>query len=140
MWFNILKPLLLTLVLSSSVSLLIAGDLYSFLKYFFVVTVLQIILYNAYKTVVSLFAEKIKNERIKEFSKQGLEVTCPCYLSKKMFVPIELGADNSFNCLECKKDVSVEVKASTFMKTDMINLDQTESDLIKAYKEIQEKE
>lgn len=135
-----LKALLVTFILSSSVSLLFSHNLIDFFKYFFFVTVLQIIIFNVYKSVLQLFAEKIKNERIKEFSKQGMEISCPCYLSKKMFIPIELNGDNSFNCLECKKDVSVEVTAKTFLKTEMINLDDSEAELIKAYKEIQDKE
>lgn len=68
-----------------------------------------------------------------------MEITCPCYLSKKMFIPVTLNGDNSFNCLECKRDVSVEVSCKAFMKTDMINLDEGHADLLKAYKEIQEK-
>lgn len=136
---NFLKPILITVVISSSISLIYSSSILNFLKYFFFVTVSQIILYNVYKNLVELIAEKIKNERIKEFTKQGIEVSCPCYLNNKMFVPIELGVDNNFNCLECKKDFSVEINAKTFLKTEMIDLDVAETDLIKAYKEIQEK-
>jgi hypothetical protein len=140
MMLQFLKPILITTLISSSIAFLYSSDLLTFTKYFFFVTITQIILYNIYKNLIELFTEKIKNERIKEFTKQGIEISCPCYLNKKMFVPIELGVDNSFNCLECKKDVSVEINTKTFLKTEMIDLDVAETDLIKAYKQIQEKQ
>lgn len=139
MYFNILKPLLITSLISSSVAFLFSSNFLEFSKYFFVTSVCQIILYNVYKNVVEIFTEKIRNERIKEYSKQGIDISCPCHLNKKLFVPIELGADNSFKCLECKKDVSVEINAKTFLKTEMIDLDSAENEIIKAYREIQEK-
>lgn len=139
MLLRLLKPIFVTTLISSSVSLLFCENILGFFKYFFFVTISQIILFNLYRNLMEVFAEKIKNERIKEFSKQGLEVTCPCYMSKKMFIPIELGTDNSFNCLECKKDVAVEINANCYLKTDVINLDSAEVEFIKKYKEVQEK-
>ena len=67
MMLNILKPLLITSVISSAVALLYSSSLLDFIKYFFFVTVAQIICYNVYKNLIELFTEKIKNERIKEF-------------------------------------------------------------------------
>jgi hypothetical protein len=140
MSFQSLKPISILFIVSSSVSFLLCTDTLHFFKIFIFSTIAQIIGYNFYLKIAEIFIEKIKNERIKEFSKQGLEVTCPCYLSKKMFVPIELNAANSFNCAECSKEVSVEVTASTFMKTDMINLENADAALIEVYKKIQETE
>jgi hypothetical protein len=82
---------------------------------------------------------KLQVEKIKEFSKQGMEVKCPCYLEKKMFVPIDLNGVNVFDCKECEKSISVEINTKTFMQTDMINLDKADENLIKAYKLIQDK-
>jgi hypothetical protein len=140
MWLQILKPASILFVVSSSVSFLFCKDSLDFLKIFFFSTVMQVIGYNLYLKIAEIIIEKIKNERIKEFSKQGLEVTCPCYLGKKMFVPIELNAANSFNCAECSKDVSVEITTATFLKTDMINLENADAALIEVYKKIQENE
>lgn len=135
-----IKPLLITSSISSSIALLYSTSFLDFSKYFFFASIIQIISYNVYKNLIELFTEKIKNERIKEFSKQGMEITCPCYLNKRMFIPVELGADNAFNCLECRKDISVEINAKTYLKTEMIDLDAAETGLVKAYKEIQDKE
>ncbi len=140
MWLQILKPASILFVVSSSISFLFCKDSIEFLKIFFFTTVAQVIGYNLYLKIAEIVIEKIKNERIKEFSKQGLEVTCPCYLSKKMFVPIELNAVNSFNCAECSKEVAVEISTSTFLKTDMINLENADAALIEVYKKIQETE
>ena len=82
---------------------------------------------------------KLQVEKLKEFSKQGMEVKCPCYLEKKMFVPIDLNGVNVFDCKECDKSISVELNAKTFMQTDMIDLDKADENLIKAYKLIQDK-
>jgi hypothetical protein len=100
---------------------------------------MQIIFYNVYKNIIEYFALKLQVEKLKEFSKQGMEVKCPCYLEKKMFVPIDLNEVNVFNCKECDKSISVDITAKTFMQTDMIDLDKADENLIKAYKLIQDK-
>lgn len=140
MWFRILKPIGILFLVSSSVSLVFSNDVYKFLKIFFVVSILQIILYEIYKKILFIFAEKLKNERIKEFSKQGMEVKCPCYLEKNMFVPIQLDKSNEFKCLECNKKITVEITAKTFTKTDIIDLDNADAALVEIYKKIQDKE
>lgn len=124
-------------VLSSVFSLAFCNDYISFIKYFIVFSVIQLIIYNLYKSILELFAERIKNERIKEYSKQGMEVSCPCYMEKKMFLPLELNASNTFNCLECKKDFSVDITARAFLQTDTIDLEKADAAFIEAYNKIQ---
>lgn len=136
MVFRFLTSLGILVLISSSFSFLFSKDFISFSKIFLFCTILQIIFYNLYKKMLEISLEKIKNERIKEFSKQGMEVTCPCYLEKKMFVPIELNKQNSFKCFECSKDVSVDITAKCFMKTDMIDLDSSEIAIAEIYKKL----
>jgi hypothetical protein len=133
---GILKSIGILFLISFSVSFIFYKDYISFLKLFLLTLILQIICYNIYKKIVEISLEKIKNERIKEYSKQGMDIKCPCYLEKVMFVPIELNKENSFKCLECNKDVSVEVSARCFMKTDVIDLDNAEAAIAEAYKKI----
>lgn len=140
MWFNILKPIGVLFLISSSVSLLFSDNVYKFLKIFFISSILQIVLYEIYKRIIQIFIEKIKNERIKEFTKQGMELKCPCYLEKSMFVPIKLDKPNEFKCLECSKNITVEITAKTFTKTDIIDLDNADAALVEIYKKIQNKE
>jgi hypothetical protein len=139
MWFNLLKPLGILFVISGSVSLVFSENSLTFIKLFLFSSIIQIILYDIYKRILSIYAERIKNERIKEFSKQGMEVKCPCYLEKKMFVPITLNSDNYYKCLECKKDVSVEIQTKTFLKTEIMDLDNAELAISEVYKKLQEK-
>lgn len=114
-----------------------SNNVLDFLKGFLLAGLIQIIFYNVYKTIIEYFALRLQVEKIKEYSKQGMEVKCPCYLEKKMFVPIDLTGENRFNCKECDKSISVDITAKTFMQTDMIDLDKADEALIKAYKYIQ---
>jgi len=140
MWIEILKPLLLLTSVSTFFALLIGNNVYNMINVFVLTTIIQIILDRVYKQYLILQSEKIKNERIKEFSKQGMEVVCPCYLEKRMFIPITLNDVNSFKCLECQKECLVQLEAKTFNKTEIIDLDQADAAFLEIYKKIQEKE
>lgn len=138
MWIKLLASLFLMTVISSSISLLFSNDVISFIKYFTSFSIIQIIIHNLYKKYLEISLEKIKNDRIKEYSKQGMEVKCPCYLEKTFFIPINLNQNNTFNCNECKKNVSVEINTKTFIETEIINLDAAEIALQEVYKKIKE--
>ena len=126
---------ILTLCLvSSAIALPLSKDWINFLSYFFCFSVIQVISYNIYLKYIQIRIEKIKNERIKEFSKQGLEIKCPCHKSKPMFVPVELNTDNFFKCGECEKNFSVEITAKAFIQTEMVDLDAADAALVEIYK------
>jgi hypothetical protein len=86
--------------------------------------VLQFGIYYAYITALSAYVElrnkKLENERIKEFSLQGMEVTCPCALKKTEFVPIILNTNNTYKCNTCQKNISVYVVPETALITETI--------------------
>ena len=86
--------------------------------------ILQFGLYYAFITILNVYIElknkKLENERIKEFSLQGLEVTCPCTLKKNEFIPIVLNTNNSYKCDYCQKNVSVYIAAETALMTETI--------------------
>lgn len=121
-------------IVSSAVSLPFSNNWVSFISYFFFFSIIQIIGYNLYLKFLQIKIEKIKNERIKEFSKQGLEIKCPCHKSKPMFVPVELNSDNFFKCGECEKNFSVEITAKAFIQTEMVDLDAADAALVEIYK------
>lgn len=77
-----------------------------------------------FTTFFNLYAElknkKLENERIKEFSYQGLEVECPCYKKNKEFVPVRLNSENKYKCNECNKSISILIEASTALATEPI--------------------
>ena len=76
--------------------------------------------------------KQLENERIKEFSYQGIEVECPCSRKIKDFIPIRLNAQNRYKCKECQKTISVYVTPSTALATEPIeNTDTLNPEIIK---------
>jgi hypothetical protein len=92
---------------------------------------IQFGLYYSFTTALNAYVElknkKLENERIKEFSLQGLEVTCPCALKKTEFVPVVLNTDNKYNCSHCQKNVSVYIVPETALVTEPLTLPQVPS-------------
>jgi hypothetical protein len=86
--------------------------------------IIQFGIYYAFVTTLNAYVElrnkKLENERIKEFSLQGLEVTCPCSLKKTEFIPIVLNTNNAYKCDHCQKNISVYIAAETALMTDTI--------------------
>lgn len=86
--------------------------------------VVQFGLYYAFilclEAVVQLKNKQLENERIKEFSLQGLEVTCPCSLKKTEYVPIVLNTNNSYKCNHCSKHIGVYIVPETALITETI--------------------
>jgi len=84
----------------------------------------QILIYNAFISILDVYLtiknKKLENERIAEFSYQGLEVECPCTKKRKDFVPIRLNDLNMYRCGECDKTISVYINAETALQTEPI--------------------
>ena len=90
--------------------------------------VVQFGLYYGFTNLIELYAalqnKKLENERLKEFSLQSLEVTCPCYKQIKEIIPIRLNTDNRYKCVECSKAISVIITPETAVATEpIINTD-----------------
>lgn len=122
---QIVKSIITLTVLSTAASFMFSSERFSFWKAFVVSTVAQVILYKIYTTIVELFAEKLMNDRISEYSKQGTEVTCPCARAIKHFIPVQLNTNNSYKCLDCTKNIAVEVEVKTFLETVPMDLEKT---------------
>lgn len=133
-----IKPILILTAISTALALIFSNDVLSFVKYFILFDIAQVIIYNVYKNIIELFAVKLQNEKLKELSKQGMELKCPCYKEKGMFVPIDLNGPNTFSCAECNKNIIVDVTAKTFLQTEMIDLEKADEAFIKAYNKIQQ--
>jgi len=89
--------------------------------------VTQIIIYRVYVQIVQLLAERMLNERIKEYSKQGVDTVCPCARAMKHFIPIQLNTDNFYKCQDCDKNIAVNVEVKTFLETVPLDLDKTDT-------------
>jgi hypothetical protein len=86
--------------------------------------VIQFLGFNAFSTVfnsiVLLKNKKLENERLKEFSYQGLELECPCYKKEKELVPVRFNTPNYYRCKACNKQLSVIVTAESAVVTEPI--------------------
>ena len=64
---------------------------------------------------------KIENERIKEFTKQAVEVECS-YCKTVNLIPVRFDIDNDFNCTNCNKPNAVYVGVTVTQKTTPLNV------------------
>lgn len=129
-WVKSILPLV---VISLCVSLFFIDNLKQAISVFFVASFLQIILYNIYKQILQFFAVKLENERLSEFSKQSVEVVCPCARGVKHLIPIQLDVDNSYVCLDCNKNVTVKLDVNTYLETIPVDTNQKIADIIKKF-------
>lgn len=121
----IVKSLVTLFAISGILSFALSSNTQSFVKIFLFVSLMQILFYNIYKTIVIFLTSKIDLEKIKELSMQGCELACPCDKSIKNFIPIRLNQDNSYRCLECNKNVKVDLEFKSFLQTEPINLEKS---------------
>jgi len=121
-----------SILILSTVSAFIAGCLFllnvSFFPVFGLSFIAQILIWNLFNNWKTQRAEiefeLIQNERIKEFSKQGLNCICPdenC--NHKVLVPIVLNEENTYKCPECNKSIKVYIGAKTFLATTPVEED-----------------
>jgi len=85
---------------------------------------IQFVFNYIYETIFTAFValknKQLENERIKEFTMQGIEVECPCSRKTRDFVPIRLNTSNKYKCKECQKLISVYITPSTALTTQPI--------------------
>jgi len=83
---------------------------------------------NAY---INLQNKKLENERIKEFSYQGVVVECPCHEKIRDIIPFRFNTENKYKCRECNKTVSVFADAYTAIATEpILDTDTTKPDIL----------
>lgn len=136
----LVKSLLVMGIIATGAALPFSHSLLDYLKYLFAFCVLQVLAYNAYVAFLKFKKDELEVEKIKEFTNQGCDVICPCDKAKKIFIPIRMNRDNSFKCLDCSRNVAVKVDVSTFLTTDMLDLNKEDKKLIEVIKNIKDKE
>lgn len=122
---QIVKSIITLVALSTASAFIFSSEQFSFWKAFVVSAVIQIVVYRIYVAIAVMFYDKLLNDRITEYSKQGTEVTCPCARAVKHFIPIQLNTDNSYKCLDCTKNIAVDVEVKTFLETVPMDLEKT---------------
>jgi hypothetical protein len=128
---NLIRSASITIAVSLALSGVFLLANLNFWVTFFVSLLGQFIVFFIVGSVLEfineLKAKELNALRIAEFSKQGMEVECPCYKKVKEFVPITLNAKNMYKCSDCKKNVSVYITTETVYVSDAtvpeINLD-----------------
>ncbi len=136
---TIVRSMLVLITLSSCAAFAFSSDAWGFARVFTIAAIVQVVLYNIYRQIVVLFTEKLANDRISEYTKQGVEVTCPCSRAIKNLIPIQLNTDNSYKCLDCARNVTVNVEVKTFLETQPVDLDKSTAAFDAVYTEVTEK-
>lgn len=123
--FIIIRSLAITLVISSVVSVVFWSTGSDYIKPFVLTTVIQFAgfwLINSWLRNKHMIESKhLENERIKEFSKQGVEVECS-YCKATNLVPVRFDIDNDFECINCSKPNAVYVGVTVTQKTTPLNV------------------
>lgn len=135
----LLKSILVMWLVATGIALPFSHSPIDYLKYTFAICIIQVLLYNIYRSFLKIKKDEIELKKIKEYSNQGCNVICPCDKAKKIFIPIRLNRDNSFKCLDCTRNVAVKVDVSTFLTTDMLDLNKEDKKLIDVIKNIKDK-
>ncbi len=131
---KIVKSLVALCVISTFLSLPFCTAA-TFLWYFLFFSILQIIVWNSWQTHLKLKVSKIKAQKEEALAAQGVWVKCPCSKGNEILVPIKLNKNNNFKCLECKRNVSVDVQVKTFLVTEPLNIDAADQLLSTVYDE-----
>jgi len=123
---NIFRSVGLTLAVSTIVSFALLLANISFLTSFIVVTIAQFIVFFIVGSVLEFINEiklkEINALRLTEYSKQSLEIECPCFKKHKQVIPISLSSPNSYKCGECGKNNNVYITAEAVHVTEPISL------------------
>jgi len=124
---DIIKSISILVLISSAIAFAFSATFIGFCKVWIIATILQFIFFAIYSKFVTYFLIKETNkynlEKIAEYSKQGLNVTCPCPKAIKAFVPIRLDQNNYYKCLDCGKHVAVQIDVKTFNQTEILDND-----------------
>jgi hypothetical protein len=131
-------PIIIALIVST-IGGFVLQDLIGFWSGFGAATLLQIIIGSATNQMArvktSLEMENQLTQRIKDAAKQTLKLKCPCTNMVEQIVPIRLDEPNFYKCLNCEKNISINLQASTALMTEIINIDATHSQVVKTMEE-----
>lgn len=136
---NILKQLLLLLVTAGVISYTLHIFGVSWVAGILIGIIAQYGIYNAFvygfEAYITLRARKLENDKLRELTYQGLDVTCPCSRQAKEFVPVRFNTPNYYKCKTCTRTVGVFVAAETVLVTEPI----ADTDLSSVERLIQDK-
>lgn len=136
-------PIVIALAVSAIGGWLISPIL-NFWAGFSITLLLQIIIgstmNNYLQATAALEMEKQLTQRISDAAKQTLKLKCPCTNMVEQIVPVRLDEPNFYKCINCEKNISINLQAATALMTDIINIDATHDQMVKALSTIKEEE
>ena len=123
--FMLFRSLLITGVVSGIIGTTFWSLDQGFLKPFVLSIILQFIGFWIFNTIsqriFSIKERQLENERIAEFSKQGVEVDC-AYCKTTNLVPVRFDVDNDFECVNCGKPNAIYIGVTVTQKTTPLNV------------------
>ncbi|MBP01547.1 MAG: hypothetical protein CMM25_01885 [Rhodospirillaceae bacterium] len=123
--FILIRSLLITGAVSGIVGTTFWSLDQGFLKPFVLSIILQFIGFWIFNTIsqriFSIKERQLENERIAEFSKQGVEVDC-AYCKTTNLVPVRFDVDNDFECINCGKPNAIYIGVTVTQKTTPLNV------------------
>lgn len=121
----ILRSIAITCVISSIVALVFWSTDGGFLRPFVLTTIGQVGVFWIYNSFMqkyyTLKQKQLDNERIKEFTKQGIDVEC-AYCKTVNLIPVRFDQDNDFECINCHKPNSTYINVTVTQKTTPLNM------------------
>jgi len=125
MIFNILRSIVIVIFISLSLAGVMFGLGFSFMKTFAIVFCGQLLFtfigYQIVEPISMLRNKQLENERIKEFSKQGVEIECAS-CNMPVIIPIRFDRSNNFTCDNCGAENSVYINITAAQKTTPMDI------------------
>ena len=120
--FRLLKSVLLTFLVSTSISYFLIFLGFSFLPSFILLTVIQFLFFYFYgeyanKKRAESFI-KLQEKIVESNSKQTTTVVCPCDRRIQTTIPIDINSENKYICQGCDKQISVFIETKTALSTE----------------------
>jgi hypothetical protein len=126
MIFNIIKSIIAVAIISAIISGIMFSIGLNFIKCFTMLFCGQILIsfvgYQLIEPFILLRNKKLENDRIAEFSKQGVEAEC-ANCNTKSIVPVKFNSNNDFICENCSRSNSIYINITTAQKTEPLSID-----------------
>lgn len=134
-----LIPIIIALAVSSLCGAILMKWMH-FLSGFGLALIVQFIIGSAMnqwlQVKTGLEMENQLTKRIEDAAKQTLKLKCPCTNEAEQIVPIRLDQINFYKCINCNKNINVNLTAKTALMTDVIDIDATHDQMIKTINQL----
>ena len=120
---DIIISLMVTAIISVAAafvgSIIYSADFVQVLVGAFIIQIAVFYLWNSYMQFrIRATLEAEETERIRMYETQGVNSQC-AYCNSMNFIPIKLGENNEYECIDCGNTNSVYVQVTTARRTDI---------------------